>query len=137
MHSLVSSRGVFDSKPVMREWLGARIRPLSPLVAFLIVADLAVFLDYGHWRLVPALEQPLLKTLGSALYLGVALALASVLGWVLAAAWTVVMLRKIVIEEIHLRNVLRTRYEDYPKDSKDAPGNLLRSAKVPGYKSTK
>lgn len=38
-----------------------------------MVADLAVFLDYGHWHLVPALEQPLLQSLGLGLYLAVAI----------------------------------------------------------------
>ena len=136
-----------------------------------MVADLAVFLDHGHWHLVPALEQPLLQSLGLGLYLAVAiwqtwpdtylaryfsqesakaapmdhgpylyvrhprysaaivakvavaLALASVLGWVLAAAWTIIMLRKIAIEEAHLRNVFGTRYEDYSqRTAKLLPG---------------
>ena len=43
----------------------------------------------------------------------VALALASVLGWALAAAWTIVMLRKIAVEEAHLRTVFGSRYETY------------------------
>jgi protein-S-isoprenylcysteine O-methyltransferase Ste14 len=172
LHSLVSSREVFDSKPVMREWWALESNHSAPpLVVFLMAADLAVFLDYGHWRLVPALEQPLLQTLGLALYLAVAiwqiwtdtylaryfsqenrkalpmdhgpylyvrhpryaaaivaktavaLALASVLGWGLAAAWTIVMLRKIAIEEAHLRNVFGTRYEDYSqRTAKVLPG---------------
>jgi len=172
IHSLLSSREVFDSKPVMREWWALESdHSAPPLVVFLMVGDLAVFLDYGHWRLVPALEQPLLQTLGLVLYLAVAiwqtwtdtylaryfsqenrkavpmdhgpylyvrhpryaaaivakaavaLALASVLGWVLAAAWTIVMLRKIAIEEAHLRNVFGTRYEDYSqRTAKVLPG---------------
>jgi len=163
---------VFDSKPVMREWWTLESdHSAPPLAVFLMVADLAVFLDYGHWRLVPALEQPLLQTLGLALYLAVAiwqiwtdtyraryfsqenrkavpmdhglylyvrrpryaaaivakaavaLALASVLGWVLVAACTIVMLRKIAIEEAHLRNVFGTRYEDYSqRTAKALPG---------------
>lgn len=43
----------------------------------------------------------------------VALALASVLGWALAAAWTIVMLRKIAVEEAHLRTVFGNRYQTY------------------------
>jgi protein-S-isoprenylcysteine O-methyltransferase Ste14 len=38
--------------------------------AILEPGKLAVVLDYGHWHLVPALEQPVLRTLG--LVLGVA-----------------------------------------------------------------
>jgi protein-S-isoprenylcysteine O-methyltransferase Ste14 len=172
IHSLVSSRGVFASKPVMREWWALESDHSAPLlVVFLMAADLAVFVDYGHWHLVPALEQPLLQSLGLGLYLAVAiwqtwtdtylaryfsqesakavpmdhgpylyvrhprysaaivakvavaLALASVLGWVLAAAWTIIMLRKIAIEEAHLRNVFGTRYKDYSqKTAKVLPG---------------
>jgi hypothetical protein len=33
-------------------------------LVFLMVADSAVFLDYGHWDLVPAVAQPLLQSLG-------------------------------------------------------------------------
>jgi hypothetical protein len=55
IHSLVSSREVFDSKPVMREWWALESdHSAPPLVVFLMVADLAVFLDYGHWHLVAA-----------------------------------------------------------------------------------
>jgi len=162
IHSLVSSRGAFDSKPVMREWWALESeRSAPPLVVLLMVADLAVFLDYGHWRLVPELAQPLLQSFGLGLYAAVALwqtwtdtylaryfsrentsavpmdngpyryvrhprysaaivakvafalALASVVGWVLAAAWTALLLRKIAVEEAHLRNVFGPRYEAY------------------------
>jgi len=68
----------------------------------------------------------------------IALALASVLGWVLAAAWTIVMLRKICNRrgspEECLRHPLRGLFQ---KDSKGSPGNLLRSAELPGYKSSR
>jgi protein-S-isoprenylcysteine O-methyltransferase Ste14 len=38
----------------------------------LSVADFAVFLDYGHWHLTPALERPSVQVLGLLLYLIVA-----------------------------------------------------------------
>jgi protein-S-isoprenylcysteine O-methyltransferase Ste14 len=172
IHSLVSSRGVFHSKPTMREWWALDSDPAGPKwVMFLMAADLTVFLDYGHWHLVPQLEHPLLQSFGLALYVAVAiwqtwtdaylaryfrqenpeavpmdrgpyrymrhprysaaiaakvafaLALASVLGWILAIAWAVLLLRKIAIEEAHLRTVFGTSYETYAqKTSKVLPG---------------
>jgi protein-S-isoprenylcysteine O-methyltransferase Ste14 len=162
LHSLISSRGVFHSKPTMREWWALDSDPAGPKwVMFLMAADLVVFLDYGHWRLVPELEQPLLESLGLGLYVAVAiwqtwtdtylaryfsqgnpemvpmdhgpyryvrhprysaaivakvafaLALASVLGWVLVAAWAMLLLRKIAVEEAHLRSVFGSTYEAY------------------------
>src|SRR5262245_66614840 len=38
-----------------------------------MAADLTAFLDYGHWRLVPALLQPGLQAAGLAIYTAVAL----------------------------------------------------------------
>jgi protein-S-isoprenylcysteine O-methyltransferase Ste14 len=164
IHSLVSSREVFHSKPVMREWWALDSDPTGPSwVMFLMIADLAVFLDYGHWHLVAKLEQPLLQSLGLGLYVAVAiwqtwtdthlaryfkpetsetvpmdhgpyryvrhprysaamvakvafaLALASILGWVLAGAWAILLLRKITVEEAHLKNVFGSRYEAYSR----------------------
>jgi len=74
LHSLASSRGVFRSKPVMREWWAINSDPqFINWVVLLMLADLTVFLDYGHWRLVPSLERPFLQALGSALYVGIAI----------------------------------------------------------------
>jgi protein-S-isoprenylcysteine O-methyltransferase len=42
-----------------------------------------------------------------------ALALASALGWVLVAAWAILLLRKIAVEEAHLRTMFGPRYEAY------------------------
>jgi protein-S-isoprenylcysteine O-methyltransferase Ste14 len=39
----------------------------------LMVADLAVFLDYGHWHLLPGLEQPIAQALGLLLHVAAAL----------------------------------------------------------------
>jgi protein-S-isoprenylcysteine O-methyltransferase Ste14 len=172
IHSLISSRRVFDSKPVMREWWGLESNQPAPrLVILLMVADLAVFLDYGHWHLLPKLEQPWLQSLGLGLYVAVAiwqtwtdthlaryfrqenpetvpmdhgpyryvrhpryssaivakvafaLALASVLGWVLAIAWAILLLRKIAVEEAHLRTLFGSRYEAYSqRTAKVLPG---------------
>ena len=38
----------------------------------LTIADLAVFLDYGHWHLVPGLERPSAQACGLLLYLAIA-----------------------------------------------------------------
>jgi protein-S-isoprenylcysteine O-methyltransferase Ste14 len=172
IHSLVSSREVFHSKPVMREWWVLDSDPAGPKwVMFLMVADLAVFLDYGHWHLIARLEQPWLQSLGLGLYVAVAiwqtwtdthlaryfrqenpetvpmdhgpyryvrhprysaaivakvafaLALASVLGWVLAIAWAILLLRKIAVEEAHLRTLFGSRYEAYSqRTAKVLPG---------------
>jgi protein-S-isoprenylcysteine O-methyltransferase Ste14 len=148
----------------MREWWALDSDPAGPKwVMFLMAADLVVFLDYGHWQLVPGLKQPWLQSLGLGLYVAVAiwqtwtdtylamyfnqenpeivpmdhgpyryvrhprysaaivakvafaLALASVLGWVLAAAWAILLLRKIAVEEAHLRSVFGSTYEAYSR----------------------
>jgi protein-S-isoprenylcysteine O-methyltransferase Ste14 len=39
----------------------------------LTMADLAVFMDYGHWHLVPSLKRPYLQAFGLVLYLTAAL----------------------------------------------------------------
>jgi protein-S-isoprenylcysteine O-methyltransferase Ste14 len=69
LHSLISSRAVFRSKRAMLQWWALDSDPSGPVqVMFLMAADLAIFLDYGHWHLVSGLEQPLLQSLGLALY---------------------------------------------------------------------
>jgi protein-S-isoprenylcysteine O-methyltransferase Ste14 len=40
---------------------------------FLMVLDLVVFLDYGHWRFTPWLAQPAPQAIGLGLYLAVTL----------------------------------------------------------------
>jgi protein-S-isoprenylcysteine O-methyltransferase Ste14 len=161
-HSILSSRTVFRSKSLMREWWGLDSDPKGPKwIIILMMADLTIYLDYGHWRLVPELQQPVLQSLGLGLYLAtsiwqvwtdvhlaryfnrgnrevppldrgpyryvrhprysaailaklaVALVFASVLGWLLAAMWSAVLLHKIAVEELHLRTVFGSRYEAY------------------------
>lgn len=162
IHSLISSRGVFHSKPVMREWWALESDQSAPhMVVLLMVADLAVFLDYGHWQLIPSLERPLLQSFGLGLYvadaiwqtwtdahlaryfsqerpeampmdygpyryvrhpryaaaivgkIAFALVLASAFGWLLAACWGVVLLRKMAVEEAHLQRLFGPKYKSY------------------------
>jgi protein-S-isoprenylcysteine O-methyltransferase Ste14 len=69
-HSVWSSRTVFRSKSVMREWWALDSDPKGPKwIALLMMADLSIFLDYGHWLLVPELQQPVLQAFGLGLYL--------------------------------------------------------------------
>jgi protein-S-isoprenylcysteine O-methyltransferase Ste14 len=69
LHSVWSSRSVFRSKSVMREWWALDSDPKGPKwIALLMLADLTIFLDYGHWRLVPELHQPVLQSIGLGLY---------------------------------------------------------------------
>jgi len=67
-------RAIFRSREVMEEASGASFDPgLLRAIAVLYFAEPVVFLDYGHWHLVPALEQPALQWLGLVLYLAGAL----------------------------------------------------------------
>jgi protein-S-isoprenylcysteine O-methyltransferase len=122
---------------------------------------MSVYLDYGHWHLMPALEKPLLQWLGLAIFFldsiwliwvdthlskqfagglsarrlmtegpyrfvrhprytaliisrfTFALALASVVAWILALGWLLVNLRRIRLEEAHLRRLFPAEYDDY------------------------
>ncbi len=63
-------RTIFQSEPILREASGASFDPgMLRVVAVLSVAELAVFLDYGHWRLAEWLAQPRLQWLGLVLSL--------------------------------------------------------------------
>jgi protein-S-isoprenylcysteine O-methyltransferase Ste14 len=171
-HSVWSSRSVFRSKSVMREWWALDSNPgWTKWIRLLMMLDLTIFLDYGHWHLISQLQQPVLQSLGLALYLGtsiwqiwtdvylarffnrreremppmargpyryvrhprysaaiiakaaLALTLASVFGWVLAAVWSVILLRKIQVEEQHLKTVFGSKYEAYSQTTaKVIPG---------------
>jgi protein-S-isoprenylcysteine O-methyltransferase Ste14 len=70
LHSVWSSRSVFRSQSVMREWWALDSDPKGPQwIALLMLADLTIFLEYGHWLLVPKLQQPVLQSIGLMLYL--------------------------------------------------------------------
>jgi protein-S-isoprenylcysteine O-methyltransferase Ste14 len=72
LHSIVSSLGALRSRPLRQEWWALNSDPAGPQwVMVLMALDLVVFLDYGHWRLTPRLEQPALQAIGLALYFGV------------------------------------------------------------------
>jgi protein-S-isoprenylcysteine O-methyltransferase Ste14 len=74
LHSIVSSLGAFRSRPLREEWWALNSAPAgSRWVMFLMGLDLLVFLDYGHSRFSPSLEQPALQAVGLALYLAVML----------------------------------------------------------------
>jgi protein-S-isoprenylcysteine O-methyltransferase Ste14 len=63
-----------DSSEFRRERWGSTAAPgwVNWALA-LTLADLAVYLDYGHWHLVPGLKQPYMQAFGLLLYLGAAL----------------------------------------------------------------
>src|SRR5579864_6816121 len=50
LHSLFSSRTVFDSTSLRKQWWALDSDPAGPQwVMVLMALDLVVFLDYGHW----------------------------------------------------------------------------------------
>ena len=172
VHSIVSNRKAFGSEETRREWWAMTSDPGGiKWVVFLMTADLAVFLDYGHWRLTPALERASLQGLGLALYLAAAawqmwtdaclaayfareqpasgpieagpfrfirhpryagaiagkvafaLVFASVPGWFLLLAWSVLLTRQVGREEAHLRKLFGAEYEAYAqKTARLLPG---------------
>lgn len=155
-----------QSKEVLNEAFGISYDPgMGKLVGLIALLELTVFLDYGHWRLVPGLEHPVLQGAGLATYalvtfwllwvdkhlsghfadeqtaqtiitdgpfrflrhpryagliasrIAFALALASLLGWILVIGWVLVVRRRINLEEPHLRELFGTRYEAYAKNT--------------------
>jgi len=172
IHSLFSGREAFRSEPLRREWWASTSEGGKPRwVVLLMLLDLTVFLDYGHWHLLPALERPALQGLGLGLYFGVAiwqvwtdeylarhfiqerpkplpmengpyryirhpryaaaitgkiavgLVFASVLAWPLALAWAFMLIRKVDMEEAHLRTLFGAEYEAYAnRTAKLLPG---------------
>jgi len=69
LHSIVSSLGVFRSKPLRQEWWALNSDPSGPHWVMLLMAlDLLVFLDYGHWHLTPWLALPKLQMASLAIY---------------------------------------------------------------------
>jgi protein-S-isoprenylcysteine O-methyltransferase Ste14 len=72
IYSLSSSRRVFHSSAVKKQWWALDSDPAGPQwVMVLMALDLVVFLDYGHWRFTPWLARPSLQSVGLALYLAV------------------------------------------------------------------
>ena len=72
VYSLSSSRMVFHSSPVKKQWWALDSDPAGPhFVMVLMALDLIVFIDYGHWRFTPWLRRPSLQIVGLALYLAV------------------------------------------------------------------
>jgi protein-S-isoprenylcysteine O-methyltransferase Ste14 len=63
-------RVIFRSRDIFREAVGTTY---DSMMLFWIgafgVAEISVFMDYGHWHLVPALEQPVLQAIGLGIYL--------------------------------------------------------------------
>jgi protein-S-isoprenylcysteine O-methyltransferase Ste14 len=56
---------ILRSREVLREASGASFDPTTVKWASLqSLAELAIFLDYGHWHLVPGLEKPILQGAG-------------------------------------------------------------------------
>lgn len=150
------------SEEAYREVFGISYDPaMTKGIALLGLGELLVFLDYGHWHLVPMLEQPVLQGIGLGLYVVVpalllwtdsylarhfsggltgravitdgpfqyvrhpryvgllasrvafALAFASVLGWLFVLGWVLLVLRRIRLEEPHLRELFGADYETY------------------------
>jgi protein-S-isoprenylcysteine O-methyltransferase Ste14 len=172
LHSIISSVDVFRSGTVRQEWWALNSDPAGPQwVMVLMVLDLVVFLDYGHWRLTPWLARPALQTTGIAIYvlvafwqvwtdsylaryfnqhhiaplpmkvgpyryvrhpryasaiagkIAMALIFASVAGWILVLAWSLLLLNKIAVEEQHLRKLFGVPYEAYARTTaKVIPG---------------
>jgi protein-S-isoprenylcysteine O-methyltransferase Ste14 len=74
VYSLSSSRKVFHSPPVMKQWWALDSDPVGPQWVMLLMGlDLVVFLDYGHWQLIPWLVHPVAQFLGLGLYLLISL----------------------------------------------------------------
>lgn len=154
-------RAIFQSPEVMREASGEVFDPLMFVwIALFAAAELGVFLDYGHWHLLPLLEQPALQVTGLVMcaftsfwliwtdaYLSrqfhnlsgrriltqgpyrfvrhpryaalmvssvaVSLALASILAWAIAIGWLCVNLKRVELEEGHLRKLFGADYDAY------------------------
>lgn len=155
-------RVIFRSPDLMREAAGTTYDPQMLLwINIFAVAELTVYLDYGHWHLVPQLENPLLQSVGLILYfcgafwliwtdnylsrvfagdlserrlmtegpyrfvrhpryaaliasrIAFGLALASILAWFFFIGWLWVNLRRVRLEEAHLRKLYGAEYEAY------------------------
>jgi len=158
------NRVAFRSIALMREAAGTGYdRATTAWGTLLSLAELAVYLDYGHWHLVPGLEQRALQSAGLGImivgfawmlwtdsylvrhfsgdlatrklivkgpyrlvrhprYLSIlagkaalALVFASVLAWLLAIVWILLLLRRIQLEEAHMRKLFGAEYDAYAR----------------------
>jgi protein-S-isoprenylcysteine O-methyltransferase Ste14 len=63
------NRAVGHAENIHHEASGMSYDPgMAKGITVLALGELLVFLDYGHWRLTPELAQPVLQSLGLALY---------------------------------------------------------------------
>ena len=63
-------RVIFRSREVLHEAVGTTYDSMMLFwIGVFGVAEISVFMDYGHWHLVRALEQPVLQGIGLGLYL--------------------------------------------------------------------
>lgn len=165
-------REIFRSREVMDEAAGVTYDPwMLRWIWIFAIAELSVFLDYGHWHLVPQLLNPVLQTMGLVLYLcgaiwliwtdrylatvfagdlserkvmtqgpyrfmrhpryaaliasrlALALTLGSVLAWFFFLGWIWVNLRRVKLEEDHLRELFGSHYDRYAaKTARFLPG---------------
>jgi protein-S-isoprenylcysteine O-methyltransferase Ste14 len=155
-------RSIFRSKEVMEEAAGVTYDPwMLRWITIFAILELSVFIDYGHWHLVPQLLNPVLQSIGLVLYLGgaiwliwtdrylakvfagdlskrkvmtqgpyrfvrhpryaalvasriaFALTLGSILAWLFFLGWLWVNLRRVRLEEAHLRELFGAEYEAY------------------------
>ena len=69
IHSTYSGREAFRSEKLRVEWWGMTSDPAAVRhTVLLMLGDLAVFFDYGHWHTMRAFEQPAIQSFGLAIY---------------------------------------------------------------------
>lgn len=102
-------RASFRSKDVIQEAAGVTYDWLMMFwIDVFAVAELAVCLDYAHWRLVPQLEQPILQSIGLVFY-------ALIAAWLI---WTDVHLSQVFKRDLSSRKVITSgpyRFVRHPR----------------------
>ena len=160
--TMVLHSSFFRCPEVVEEVFGKNFDPNMLIwITMISAADLLIFLDYGHWRLVLPLEKPALQASGLVLFLvaglflfwadtylarhfandlskrkvidegpfrfmrhpryasllvgriAYALIFASIIGWMLAVVWLVLILHRVRLEEAHLRGIFGADYDAY------------------------
>ena len=160
--TMVLHSSFFRCPEVVQEVFGQNFDPNMLIwITLISAADLLIFLDYAHWRLVPQLEKPALQGSGLALFvvgglflfwadtylarhfandlskrkvinegpfrfmrhpryasllvgrIAYALIFASIIGWLLAVVWLVLILHRVRLEEAHLRGIFGADYDVY------------------------